>query len=241
MRPDMAKVITERPRRAGEADARKFGHALSKDEIDRERHEDAERGGLVASSRARRRHPRMQTDLLGPLRRFLRKQVGRPWDKVVSELSAQLDRRTLDRRHVFDHVECEVATHATIGEGGEIVARDRWSHGLRPVRGLYVHPRTGLLRIAEPKHARTRWVDRFRRDLGSFGIPADGPHERLLAYRIDGLRVWEKKGSVWFIHEYRERSGARRSRRSRTLVRTKQASRAEMDAAGQAWLNHAPF
>ena len=36
--------------------------------------------------------------MLGPLRRYLRKQVGRPWDKVWSEITVTLDSRSLTTR-----------------------------------------------------------------------------------------------------------------------------------------------
>jgi hypothetical protein len=48
-------------------------------------------------------------DKLGPARRWLRSQVGRPWDKVRSELFARFDTRTTAGRHiVFDHLLEEV-------------------------------------------------------------------------------------------------------------------------------------
>lgn len=40
-------------------------------------------------------------DKLGPARRFLRSQVGRPWDKVQSELFARFDTRTTAGRHIL--------------------------------------------------------------------------------------------------------------------------------------------
>jgi hypothetical protein len=48
-------------------------------------------------------------DKLGPARRWLRSQAGRPWDKVRSELFARFDTRTTAGRHiVFDHLLEEV-------------------------------------------------------------------------------------------------------------------------------------
>jgi hypothetical protein len=48
------------------------------------------------------------SDLLGPLRRYLRKQVGRPWDKLWSEITQTLDSRSLTGQHIFDHIRWEV-------------------------------------------------------------------------------------------------------------------------------------
>jgi hypothetical protein len=44
-------------------------------------------------------------DKLAPARRWLRSQVGRPWDKVRSELFERFDTRTTAGRHIlFDHL-----------------------------------------------------------------------------------------------------------------------------------------
>jgi hypothetical protein len=44
-------------------------------------------------------------DKLGPGRRWLARQIGRPWDRVRSELFARFDTRTTAGRHIlFDHL-----------------------------------------------------------------------------------------------------------------------------------------
>jgi hypothetical protein len=49
------------------------------------------------------------SDKLGPAWRWLRSQVGRPWDKVRSELFARFDARTTPGRHIlFGHMLAEV-------------------------------------------------------------------------------------------------------------------------------------
>jgi hypothetical protein len=49
-------------------------------------------------------------DKLGPARRWLRSQVGRPWNKVRSELFARFDTRTTAGRHIlFCHLLRDVA------------------------------------------------------------------------------------------------------------------------------------
>ncbi|MCP3920503.1 MAG: hypothetical protein GY711_33670 [bacterium] len=45
---------------------------------------------------------------LGPLRRFLCRRCGRPWNQVYSEVCASCDRRTLRGWHLPRHVEDEV-------------------------------------------------------------------------------------------------------------------------------------
>ena len=86
MRSDMAKVVTERPRRGHGNPSKKWGRRLGKNEYDAEDH------GPTRAPIARHHqygwNAKEFSDLLGPLRRYLRKQVGRPWNKVWSEISA---------------------------------------------------------------------------------------------------------------------------------------------------------
>jgi hypothetical protein len=43
-------------------------------------------------------------DKLNPLKRWLSRQVGRPWDHVRRDLSQRFDARTVAGRHVIDHL-----------------------------------------------------------------------------------------------------------------------------------------
>jgi len=47
-------------------------------------------------------------DRLGPLVRWLRRQTGRPWNKVHQELSERYDTRSLKGWHLRDHLRIEV-------------------------------------------------------------------------------------------------------------------------------------
>ena len=49
-------------------------------------------------------HTKWLNEHLGPLRRYLDSQVGRPWDKVFSEICAHIDRSSAVQDHVRDHV-----------------------------------------------------------------------------------------------------------------------------------------
>lgn len=54
-------------------------------------------------------------DKLGPIYRWLRRQVGRPWDEVRADVSKAFDIRTTAGRHiVFDHMLNSVATSPEI-------------------------------------------------------------------------------------------------------------------------------
>ena len=200
MRNDMAKVVTERPRRGHGNPSKKWGRQLRKNEYDAEDH------GPTRAPIARHHqygwNAKEFSDVLGPLRRYLRKQVGRPWDKVWSEITGILDNRSLTGQHIFEHIRREVAQHARLGADGSVY-HDRWSEAVA-VSGLYVHPVTRLLCYApDPRFGfRGGPFLKARATLRALGVYASSVAD-IRRYRVDGLRVWERRDFGWFIHTYR--------------------------------------
>jgi len=96
----------------------KWGRRLTKDEYALDDH------GATRAPVSRHRqygwNAKEFSDLLGPLRGYLRKQVGRPWDKVWSEITTTLDSRTLTGQHIFDHICWEVELDAWLGDDGRL-------------------------------------------------------------------------------------------------------------------------
>ncbi len=244
MRSDMAKVVTERPRRGHGNSSKKWGRRLRKHEYAAEDH------GPSRAPIARRHqygwNAKEFSDLLGPLRRYLRQQVGRPWDKVWSEITRSLDSRSLTGQHIFDHIQSEVDRHVWLGPDGRLY-HTRWS-GPVPVSGLYVHPSTGVL-----CYTRESWRGyrggpfvKARAALRAFGIDVSRAEE-IRRYRVDGTRLWEQCDCGWFIHSYRYvheqlvRVITRSDGRDVSIyapphyerVATKQASKKEIKEAGR--------
>jgi hypothetical protein len=87
MRADMAKVIVERPRKKGGAWIKLKGYRRRLRRYGEEG--PPVREGIKACWRGGTKY---LNEHLGPLRRYLDKQVGRPWDKVFSEICAHIDR-----------------------------------------------------------------------------------------------------------------------------------------------------
>lgn len=181
MRPDMAKVVTERPRRGHSNKSLKTGRRLSKDEFQLDDH--------GASRTPVSRHGQYGwdakefSDLLGPLRAYLRKQVGRPWNKVYSELSQTLDKRSISGLHIWDHVYSEVDRYPVIIKS-RVYMHPQYGMNWIPMRGLYVHPINGLLCWApDPR-------PHYRR-------PKDPNCEVL-----DALRQLEKREGIWYLLSY---------------------------------------
>ena len=153
MRRDMAKVVTEAPRGGHANPSKKWGRRLHRDEFDADDH------GPSRAPIARRNQYGWEakefSDVLSPLRRYLRKQVGRPWDRVWSEIACTLDRRSVSGQHIFSHIRADVALHVWIGRDGCLYEVGSFG-GASPVRGLYVHPTTRLLCDTRGKRTRKR-------------------------------------------------------------------------------------
>jgi len=101
-------------------------------------------------------------DKLGPARRWLRGQVGRPWDKVRSELFTRFDTRTTAGRHiVFDHLLEEV--RVDLGRFGSLRFREFWisAHGILQHR-QYLRKRWAAAQrpqlMAEPESIVQHWL-----------------------------------------------------------------------------------
>src|ERR1700760_2116860 len=101
MRPDMFKVIVERPRGGG-------GWATKQRIVwndDRTK---------VPMNRNR---SKSLNENLAPLRRFLRRSVGRPWNAVFSEICEGLSVRNPVQKHVRDHLKDLVLLHTFERDG----------------------------------------------------------------------------------------------------------------------------
>jgi hypothetical protein len=190
MREDMSKVVVERPRR---------GHSLPSGKTRlRIRHYDPEKDyedlpKRVSGSRSKyicAGEIKYFSDLLSPLRRFLRKNVGRPWDKVYGEMKESLDDRKVTGRHVFEHIDREIETHPLIGDDGELYILE-YDGRLWPIRGFYVDPRTGLLCWSDELPP---WRQR--------GISKTEAQE-VNNVRLSANTGYVKMSGVWYFIEYK--------------------------------------
>ncbi len=88
---------------------------------------------------------------LGPLRKYLRSQVGRPWNTVHSDMCRHIRADSVVQNHILTHVWQEVALHVVITDGIPCFAEPpRTGRALDPGH-LYVCPKSGLLKIAKPR------------------------------------------------------------------------------------------
>ncbi len=150
MRSDMGKVLVERPRigrwrgdsRPGKGYSKRLAKCL-----------DAGDSPPVREGIKRRySDTKSFNEHLAPLRRFLQSNVGRPWDKVYSEICRHVDRGNVVQKHILTHLFEYVVTDAILIDGvpcrGASAYRS-YGESLRTTRNQhlwYVCPKSGLLR-----------------------------------------------------------------------------------------------
>jgi hypothetical protein len=176
MREDMSRVIVERPRLGG--DRGRKGRAVPLDDLPKQ--EGMRRPHVLADD------CKMLNENLSPLRRYLERQVGRPWDKIYSEIARHLRADNTVQQHVRDHLSDFVAVRPRRRSG----ALYKLGGGKEPCdrlwfEPLYVDPKDGLLKRTD----RLREAKAFRRARRLPPSPPDrigfAPGRELR--RIDGL------------------------------------------------------
>jgi hypothetical protein len=154
MRPDMDKVIVERPRFGSRLASRRKGKARQDQRLGYD--------GLPGREGIKRRggSQKQFNEHLGPLKRYLFQQVGRPWNLVFSEICQRINRNSVVQDHVRDHVNQLVAREVLLIDGvpcekggrthGQPLSARRWRDQ------FYVCPRTGLLRRCPEEPSRKK-------------------------------------------------------------------------------------
>jgi len=191
VRKDIDKVLVEEPRH-GRAQARAM--AGSRRRLRARLDPDGEGGVVHLGMRRDKGHDKHFGEHLSPLYRWLRQQVSRPWHKVMGELEAQLDRRSVVQAHLFQHVAWRVDTR-TEWRGGEV-----WVHGwggLVPLaeagRELFVHPRTGILLVNRARLAAQRARKQARAQRAAM------PDKLTAAPHLPAGEQWHRIEGTWYV------------------------------------------
>lgn len=225
MRPDMSKVIVERPRPGSSRRVKRRFKRFDVNHIDTGGVGDPEEWDDFLPSRighkrllAIGRDRKYLNENLSPLRRYLASQVGRPWNKVWSDISANVRADNTVQQHVRDHIPDFVADRTFVRDG-KIYFANRHGPPLPLIDDgrvrfhrnpeFYVDPRTGLL-----------CRNRHRRSYRAEQRQAAAVHRKALAERmriIDEHRQyhlladgnwWEVVLSCWSADRRRVASGA---------------------------------
>lgn len=150
MRSDFNRVLTEDPRRGSDWKFRQYRRAKGNATFD-----DQFSGGKESMMAARRRAGGSRKsfgDLLGPLKGWVRQQVGRKWDDTYSEVCALFDRRRVIHDHVHQHLFNDFIDINTRLIDDKVCVYGGHFFGWTDVNGVkysrhvfYVHPTTGIL------------------------------------------------------------------------------------------------
>lgn len=148
MRRDMAKLIVERPRHEDGWGRTKGRRAQTPHELQQAFEGIKEQKGGTKSL----------NENLAPLRRFIKKQVNRPWNKVFSELNEFIKPGNTVQEHVLSHLHDFIAikvTRVPLSEKFPCGLRQVQARygGLNPVRAgdLYVDPDDNIIKVAKAR------------------------------------------------------------------------------------------
>jgi hypothetical protein len=157
MRKDIAKIVNDKGKGPSRRETVKTGKKL---DIKNLRTED--QNSISRAPESRRRQygydSKRHDSNFKPIDRFLKKNIGKSWDKIFSEIcSMPGDERT--RQTILHHVERRVVCNTHL-QGKQVVKANpwfnsRWGFAEKepwiPVDDeLYVHPKTGCLQMADP-------------------------------------------------------------------------------------------
>lgn len=204
MRKDMGKVIVERPRigsRNPNINTRmKFrGENIDYDEVD-ENIPTKKMGHRKLRAHQIGYDKKGFNEHLKPLKKFIIKNCGRPWDKVYSEIVEVCPTNSVLGRHViYDHLFSYVDIHTFVGDDGGIYVNDDYGGPQINVKNkeahrygsvAYVNPKTGILTGYKKVPTRNYWkmTRDDEKDLDFIKI-SEGVH-------------WIKENGTWFAHEY---------------------------------------
>jgi hypothetical protein len=139
MRSDMSKVIVERPRRYG-VSGRNGRPARSYEDMP------AKQGMKWGYHDLKELNENLR-----PLERYLHRNVGRPWNKVYSEICEHIRIENAVQNHVRGHLKNYVYFHV-MSEGKRVFPIGfSWKVELS-TGDLYLCPRTGILRVYKRKN-----------------------------------------------------------------------------------------
>lgn len=198
MRPDMGKVLTERPRKPGykviKGSTKKFNKSLENETyITKESMTKPWLKGWDAKVDHK-------TDVIGPLYGYIKSKVGQKWDDVYSEIRQNIDINTNQGSHLFDHIKDMVELNVVLVDGKPHVVSNGYrtiashsdyvpleSYGRRPQ--YYVCPISGILKLAPNRTSKKQkqsqnWVWKDKEKLTQYRLVPCGKTQTLIWFEV---------------------------------------------------------
>lgn len=128
-------------------------------------------------------------------KRWLRSQVGRPWDSVYSELKGMYKTNSKVAYLLMERLLWQVERECILDGDGKVMTRG--ISCLWPVTGLYVHPRTKLLCFADvwsgSAKARKEHKEKTAKDLAQHWVRVSATHQ---LHKVKGVWYWVELAEI---------------------------------------------
>lgn len=174
MRKDMNKLLCEQERRRSWDKYHNYRN-VNRDDVVEISDDDLELAA-VGTTNARRESMKARYDYgynrrdfsenLNPLYGFVRKNAGRRWDDVYSELCQAFDMRSVINQHILIHLFQYVEKETRIGDDGNVCylhigysSDSEWEPIYKSYSEYYVHPITNILTQNDRKTRRQEWKE----------------------------------------------------------------------------------
>lgn len=135
---------------------------------------------------------------LSPLYGIVRKNVGRRWDKVYSELCEVFDMRSVINQHILQHLYRFVEKDVFVGDDGKLWIRSKYGGSNFPLYGsdteYYIDPRDDILK-RNHRRKTYRQANRER------AIEAERQRAKVL-HKVSETIELHKINDVWFVVEF---------------------------------------
>lgn len=199
MRKDLQKLLCEQERHGSTRSYKQVRHKKTFNEAANDEEFSSGREGM--KTRYVYGHGSLSKDFsenFAPLWGIIRKNAGRKWDDVYSELCEVFDMRSHVNAHILIHLFDFVERHTYVDDDGEIMVRGRY-RGDTPLSQdsceYYVHPVSGLLlKNKEYKSYNSRYAEAaLRREIEELKV------RRKISNELE-LRRRSEDG-CWFICE----------------------------------------
>lgn len=204
MRDDLDKVITESPRSGGSWGGKKFPrqrkHKGDFEGMDQVRIKTSIRDAYGTNRDVKNRRTKTFTDVLAPIYGLIRKNVGKNWDKLFSDMRKKFKPDSRVHQHIYEHLFqfIEVKTRIQNGVIEYNDGRTSWRHKpWNPIDSsveFYVHPKTNcIIRNKKYKTYTQANKERYKERLAE-----EAKTKKVISKDLEAHKIKD----VWYLFEF---------------------------------------